>query len=528
MLTRLSRGFSNPNLLSNPSLLSNAAKVEEEEHGTWHYLVVDARGVRPRTGSTYSKESKTQQSRIKDGTVICVSQRRRAGLTRWLCVGNGQDWIHDVSPKDHRVRAVEVEVLSGTWQYQVTAERVAILPKPSLHLTEFPPKAAGLDFGENVGVVRRIRPLNSKGSFLELSDGRGFAFDMAKGVQVLHLFCRGVELVSSPSNRLPGGLPGDAPPATATAAAPPATAALSSNSSEVACDYEQPLAALRTSSTRSSELGPPELGSWDYIVLDPAGIRLRGAPAYDKGEKLSSRLPAGELAHVVERRVCSDGTTFVRLESPAGWAFDVQPGASHRKRQRMAQVSVEHGTWFYRVVANKGVAFRARCSLTDEAKLGKGPDLGAMLTIRQRVRVGSTVFLKVDGHDGWLFDCKDDKELVRGPIDMTSHNGAFGTVRAEDPKGLHLLSSPTSQRWARTNRHLLNGARVQLIRTCQVEDERWTFVSQRGGMEGWSFAFNFDGQVDEPPQPPEMRQHKTYDAELLRSALNASSPVAAF
>jgi len=422
--------------LSSPNLLSNTANVEEDEHGSWQYLLVDSRGVRPRTGATYSKEAKTQQSRIKEGTVIDVSRRRRVGLTRWLCISSGGGWIHDISPKDHRVRAVEVEVLTGNWEYQVSRGRIAILPKMSLHLTEFPPKAVdGIDVGESIAVIRRVRPRNGKGSFLQLSDGRGFVFDMVKGVQVLHR-------VTTPGRR---GIGGELHSNSGSGGGASASGNVAArNNLELSDDDNpQPLTVLRTSSTQSSELGPPEHGSWDYIVLDSAGIRLRGSPAYDKGEKLSSRLPLGELAHVVERRACSDGTTFLRLDSPAGWAFDVQPGTC-QKRQRMAEVSIEHGTWFYRVAANKGVAFRARCSLSDEAKLGKGPDLGAMLTIRQRVRVGSTVFLKVDGQDGWLFDSRDGKQLIEGPVEMTVHQDVFALVDASER--LQLLSSPTRQR----------------------------------------------------------------------------------
>mmetsp|Transcript_6177 Transcript_6177/g.17089 ORF Transcript_6177/g.17089 Transcript_6177/m.17089 type:complete len:508 (+) Transcript_6177:64-1587(+) len=507
MLSRL-RSF------SNPALLSGISEVEEDEHGSWHYLIVDTRGVRPRTGATYNKEAKTQQPRIKEGTVIDVSRRRRAGLTRFLCMSTGEGWIHDVSPKDHGVRAVEVEVLIGKWQYQVSTGRVAVLPKPSLHLTEVPPKNAGnLHAGDSITVVQRIRPLSGKGSFLALSECRGFVFDMVRGVQVLHRSNAsnqrglGEEPISSPTRQGGGGDNGF------VAAASPA----SHDSVPLDVGDQQPLSLLRSSST-SLELGPSEYGNWQYVVLDPAGIRLRGSPAYDKGQKLSSRLPAGELVDVVERRTCTDGTSFLRLESPAGWAFDVQPGACH-KRHRMSEVSIEHGKWFYRVSASKGMAFRARCSFADDAKLGKGPDLGTLLTIRQRVRVGGTVFLKVDGQNGWLFDCKDGRQLAEGPVDMITHQDAFTTVLA--PEGLHLLSSPTRQKWAQTNKCLLIGARVQVMRTCQVEDAAWSYVAQPGGgMEGWSLASNLKQLVDEQFGSVAAKAH---DVELLRKTLNFST-----
>jgi len=198
------------------------------------------------------------------------------------------------------------------------------------------------------------------------------------------------------------------------------------------------------------------------------------------GAKLPDKIVEGELVKAVERRI-GNGTTFLRFDHPRGWAFDVQPGTQNKK-QRMAEVNVEHGTWLYRVCASKGVALRSRCSFAEDAKIGKGPSRGALLTATRRVRIGGTTFLRVDG-GAWIFDCKSGKRVAEGPIFLASFTDRGATIRPTG--GVNLRTSPTLEMWSWTQRVLVQGARVQVNRFGEIEDREWAHVSQPGGMEGW-------------------------------------------
>lgn len=268
----------------------------------------------------------------------------------------------------------------------------------------------------------------------------------------------------------------------------------------------------------AAELGASEHGEWHYVVLDRSGLSLRKAPTYDRTAKLdgpSSRVEDGEIVKVVER-IPGNGTTFLRLESPRGWAFDIQPGAE--KIQRLAEVSLEYGTWFYRVCAPRGIAVRSRCSFSDKSKVGKGPEAGAVLTVSKRVRVGATMFLKPKDEMGWVFDCKNGTQMVEGPLEAYVTEAELrGSVRQSG--GVDLLASPTAAKWASTKKMLVEGARVHVEVRCQAEGQSWCRVSQPGGMEGWvpTVALEFE------PEPPREANQKSYDAARVRAALDAGS-----
>merc|ERR1719335_731181 len=103
------------------------------------------------------------------------------------------------------------------------------------------------------------------------------------------------------------------------------------------------------------------------MVVDPKGITVRGSPVYDKAEKLQRRVEEGEVVHVNQRRP-AEGTTFLKISSPAGWLFDRQP--NDKSQVRLMLVSVERGQWMYLVTAGQGIALRSRCSYSDSARIG--------------------------------------------------------------------------------------------------------------------------------------------------------------
>jgi len=479
---------------SSTSFVEFAPSTEEEERGHWYYLVADSAGIRPRADPSYSKETKQgSQPRIKEGTVVEVGVRRRATWMRWLYLNSGAGWVHDVSPKDYKIRMVEVEVVQGDWEYQVGLDKVPILWELSLALAENPPKggmfSAALEPGQVFNVCQRVRPIGGQGMFLKLTSaggGRGYVYDVYRGQQVVH------ELQKSGVDSLGGHSPLFAKAGT-----------------------EPQLSSINLKRGNSLNLTESELGEWDYIVLDPNGVSLRYAPTFEASGKNNARLLQGEIVKVVERKRC-DATTFVRLDTPWGWAFDVHGDRLTKQYTRIAPVSVEQGLWFYRVATAKGVALRSRCSLDDSAKMGKGPMEGAFVTIVTRAQVGEVQFLRSRELEAWIPDRKDGRLLLDGPIAVTAHD-CQASVRPE--VGVSLLAAPTRHRWAQTKKTLLRGARVHVLHSVGLEGEVWAQVSQPGGMEGWTFLFNV--ALEEPPPKTPTR----CDRELIQKAYFAPNPV---
>merc|ERR1719265_2028892 len=126
--------------------------VLAEEHGEWHYIVIDPSGMRAREDASYTKDTKKQDKsfRFVEGTVVKIDRRRTAGWTKWLALKSGEGWLFDVSPKDKKVRLMEVEVASGPWPYHCMTERVPILQKPLQSLMAKSAKGPALTIREAV------------------------------------------------------------------------------------------------------------------------------------------------------------------------------------------------------------------------------------------------------------------------------------------------------------------------------------------------------------------------------------------
>lgn len=439
-----------------------------EETGSWNYLVIDPAGIRTREEPSYSKETKKRGSslRFKEGEIVHVERRRRCGWTRWLGLsgGAGDGWLFDVSPKDKRVRMIEVDLVIGNWQYEACVNQVPILSRPVARLATLKLSKGdqALELLEVVSIKERMRPLSGKGTFLRLADDRGWVLDYSGGRQAMRRWALG-----------------------------------SGQDGESLVDTEEICISIYNGDDWERELSPAdfvpllgpdkdqdacEYGMWNYMVVDRQGISLRSTPVYNQSEKLQRRVEEGEIVTVMERRP-GDGTTFLRLASPAGWAFDVHP--KHGKsRMRMLEVKVEHGLWYYRIVAETGIALRSRCTFMESAKIGKGPLKGSLVTVTQRVKAGETTFLRLKEENGWIFDIKNGRLMADGPVSMVQQQGAFATITSQD--GTYLLSSPTNQKWALTRLFLIPGSRATVLQTCEVENIRWAKVSKNGGsFEGW-------------------------------------------
>mmetsp|Transcript_7400 Transcript_7400/g.23513 ORF Transcript_7400/g.23513 Transcript_7400/m.23513 type:complete len:467 (-) Transcript_7400:59-1459(-) len=431
---------------------------EAEEEGCWHYLVTDAAGIRPRKDTVYNKECKRKDLRFFAGTVVEVNRRRRSGWTRWLSLRSGEGWVFDVSPKDRKVRMVEVEVQHGEWQYEVCTEKLPVLPRPHLGA----PPASSACAGQLVVAVERVRPLVRRGAFLRLVGFDGWVLDFLDGTQTLKRCC-------------------DA-----------------STDSGSFCDLNEKMNFSLTPDKAVDDLsGEPEIGSWRYAVLDPQGVTLRSAPTYDKSAKLKTRMEEGEVVDVVERR-SAPTTMFLRVEMPgfAGWVFDAEPGVD--ARVRLMEINVERGSWWYRIAGDRGLSVRSRCSTADSCKLQQFLPKGSLVRVGQRAKIGDTTFLRLKDESGWIFDRKDNRHLTEGPITVQPMRQASATVVAES---VPLTKAPTHEPWAATKMVLLVNAKIQVCMRTTVEDQLWAEVQKSGGMKGWVPAESIELEFDVSSAP---------------------------
>lgn len=475
-----------------------------EEVGDWRYLVVDASGIKARANSRYSKETKIAGSgKYREGTVVQVDRRRKDGWTTWLHLRNSTpplecEWLFDVSPKDRKVRMVEVEVVEGDWMYEACElRRAPILPFPSPALATRKGGREALGLGEAIAIVERVRPVAGKGSFLKLEDGRGWVLDFVDGYRVVTPCPMGFppgsasfpgcpSTPSRPSSRGGHSSP-SRPTSTGSGMGRRLNTVFSSSQAALAATT---LHAAETAAPQLDypNLGPPEYGSWDYVVLDPQGICLRSRPSTEVTHKVDKRIEDGELVKVVERRA-GDGCCFLRLSFPQGWACDRRPGeACH---VRMMEVNVEQGSWLYLITAEKGVSMRTSCSLSSSAKCGrKGAQCGAVLAVNERVRVAGTTFLRLKEEGLWIFDRNGGRERAIGPLPTVALSEERRLSAIDSPQGVMLRHAPTQLKWANGSKlRLLDNAKVQVSTLLEIQDVYWAYVSQVGGnLQGWMLA----------------------------------------
>lgn len=526
--------------------------IKAEESGQWWYLVASMGGVSARQDASYCNATKTSsiENHYKEGTLVAIDRRRTAGWTKWLHIKNSEGWLHgdqwlfDVSPKNRQVRVVEVEVSAGSWQYECIAKHVIVNPAQLL-LRPIGTFDDQLRQTEVVQIVEKVRPVLGKGTFLKLADDRGWVLDFVDGQQVMQQQAATVDgRIDWYSESM--GRTSDSPQRTVSSGSVSSGGYVQNVScpqnvgTSAACGYQTcannmsdslkpeghapmprnlALAVYQTLSNQaalpclpSNAFGMPavpssadplpgvgghlsesEYGRWEYMVVDSKGFSLRGSPNYDQGQKISKRIEEGQVVVVVER-IEGEGTTFLHLESPEGWCFDRQPAGRVASRMRLLEVHVERGLWHYLVVADQGIGLRARCSFSELAKIGKGPLKGALVEVNERVAIGETTFLRLKDSSGWIFDKRNGKSVVQGPIEVKELPAyTMATVQAPvpafGPARISLASSPTRQHWAVATSVLLNGAKVQATHLCEAEGDSWTFVkTTENSLEGWAPA----------------------------------------
>lgn len=410
------------------------AATDSKETGIWSYLVTDLSGIRPRQEPVYSTSKESSAKRYPAGTVVEVHERLRSGWTKWLRLAEG-GWLFDISPKDRKVRMVEVEVQHGLWKFEVCTRELVHLAAPNLaKKAPAPPMHAGEVFSSD----QKVRPRIGRGAFLRVLDAGTWVCDFMDGNQLVR------------------------------------------RCEDVAEEPISPLLIQADLDDRQLD-DDAEVGEWKYIVLDPKGVTLRSRPTYDKAAKLKARLEEGEVVEVLERQEGAD-TVFLRVEGPdgsTGWVFTTQPGPA--PFLRLLEVEVKKCSLYFQVLATRGCPLRSRCSLVDAAKVGKA-EAGQLLRVVGRLEVGGTRCFGLESGE-WVVCPKDLEPSLKGPLEVRKMNNEEAEVQAEE--SVMLRKEPTDLPWAATKKVLLPKSKVLAIRRAHLQGEMWMEVMQLGGMSGW-------------------------------------------
>ncbi|CAE8654132.1 unnamed protein product, partial [Polarella glacialis] len=221
--------------------------------------------------------------------------------------------------------------------------------------------------------------------FLELDDGRGWAFDRVPGVGTL---CTRHETTRNYASHVAVLAPGS--------------------------DFDAVAAT-----------GDHQLTAWTFVPPDSnKPLDLRREPRLDS-ERSGERLKAGSIFHVSSEVAGDDGTLFLELDDGRGWAFDRASFLAYRRhettRNSAAHVAVpapgsdfdavsaagEHQLTAWTFVppdSNKPLDLRREPRL-DSERSGERLKAGTIFHVSSEV-VGDdgTLFLELDDGRGWAFD----------------------------------------------------------------------------------------------------------------------------
>eukprot|EP00746_Dinoflagellata_sp_MGD_P162532 gnl/MRDRNA2_/MRDRNA2_90133_c0_seq1.p1 gnl/MRDRNA2_/MRDRNA2_90133_c0~~gnl/MRDRNA2_/MRDRNA2_90133_c0_seq1.p1 ORF type:complete len:380 (+),score=79.92 gnl/MRDRNA2_/MRDRNA2_90133_c0_seq1:92-1231(+) len=172
--------------------------------------------------------------------------------------------------------------------------------------------------------------------------------------------------------------------------------------------------------------GGVESGRWDYMAIDSLVVvvpQLGVDPAsVSANVAQQTGIEEGTVIQVTER-VLTDRTRMLR--TPGGWARESLVEHSKkgsRSHRVMMEIPVERGHFVYRILPEKGVAIRKRCSFAENAKAATGPFGGELIEFTERVRCGETTFCKMADGRGWLFDVKNGKRMME-VVEETPNGG---------------------------------------------------------------------------------------------------------
>lgn len=169
-----------------------------------------------------------------------------------------------------------------------------------------------------------------------------------------------------------------------------------------------------------------EHGSWDYMALDTLVVvvpHVGAEPsAVSQVTAQSTGYEEGSIVQVTER-VLGDRTRLLKTQN--GWARETLFEKKSKPRRIMMEIPVERGSFAYRVLIDKGVAIRSRCSFAENAKISTGPLGGEIVQCNERVRCGETTFVRMTDGRGWLFDVKNGKHVLE-VVEEKLDNGALG------------------------------------------------------------------------------------------------------
>lgn len=344
-----------------PDLTRDCSVIEDdEEEGSWSYLVVEPLGVMHRQMPVYDQGFSTKR-RSTEGTILFIDRRFKHAWTTWLRIQCSGEWVFDVSPKDRQVLLIEVKYEHCTWQFPI-AKQCTALVRPTFPSPRSPKSTAtlkALQAGSSVTAIGLLEAVKQKVAWLELNNGQGWL--------------------------------------------------------NVA-DHFDTLIANGVSIHREHDT---EFGLWDYMVIDPSGVQVFAEVAQPGGVfEVIDTLPEGTILSITERRVWERGR-LLQMHVAGRWVQDqsVDRGGSV-SRVSLMEVNIERGAWLYRVDARQGIGIRKRLSWAHSAKASeRGPEHGEVVNICERINCGETTFLRLADKRGWIFNKKRGKDLaslVRG------------------------------------------------------------------------------------------------------------------
>lgn len=168
-------------------------------------------------------------------------------------------------------------------------------------------------------------------------------------------------------------------------------------------------------------------GRWEYICVDPTGLRLRRSPMYTKKEKNGGELHFGDLVRIQERGDELQ-VNFLGLADGRGWAFE------RTNRRRMSEVvydPVPVDQQVKQFILNpelkRGLFLVPTPHIPSEKDISQFPQVFAGSTVRirrkawvtiqspgDRAKDQPTLFMEIvddNGHKGWVPET-EERNLV--------------------------------------------------------------------------------------------------------------------
>lgn len=243
-------------------------------------------------------------------------------------------------------------------------------------------------------------------------------------------------------------------------------------------------------------LDDSEMGEWQYICVDPGGVRLRTEPIYVKQQKAGVNIAFGEVVQICERgRI--DQIMWLRLDDDRGWAFE------RTNRQRMSEVlyvpTGEDGNLIVRPDMNTGVRLMDQPYHNEKAPYITMLHCGTPVAVQCRAKItcqdGPRFFMRIHDdveNEGWIPEKLDGKPtLCPFTIEQIAMEGVPSLWVSINPgKSVPIYLAP-----GRSDQPMGTCSKCEIL---EVAPERLTcqgLTFYRLVVGGWLCETNIDGKV---------------------------------